>query len=161
MNSQRSSLVEPSAPALLQPADRPKSSQSSSSCLDAESESDWLAPTASFGPNHYLRTRELWLRGDLKNDSNRSSSRGRASSRRVDSGDALRRLDEVLEAPGVEDDLNIWSRYLSEVHSKLVGGTKVKKGFRLNQAVSSCPHSRLSVPSRHVHAHGMISSRRY
>lgn len=139
MNSQRSSEPGPSSPPSLQPNPPREASQTPSSSPDIDC--DWLTPTASFGPNCYLRTREQWLRGELKSGRAGSSSQSRTSSRKADnnSGDALRQLDEVLDTPGVEDDLDLWKRYLSEVHSKVVGGTKVKKGFKLNQAVRDSP----------------------
>lgn len=78
------------------------------------------------------------MRGELRGF---GASAGRATAKpakRSDpSADALRKLDEVLNMPGVDEDTDVWKHYLQDVHGRLVGGNKVKKGLRLSQAVSA------------------------
>jgi hypothetical protein len=114
-----------------------------------EIKSDWTTVNATFGPSVFERRRQLWVSGQRLNvglpaASGLDSSIGRNSSRRRDdrpkrsnpSAEALKRLDDVLASPGVDADDEVWRRYLSDVHRRLVGGNRLKKGLRLSQAVS-------------------------
>lgn len=97
---------------------------------------EWTAPDATFGPNVFNRTREQWLRGDLRGFGTGGGRSAAAATKRSDpSGDALMKLDQVLNTPGVDEDVHVWKHYLQDVHGRLVGGNKVKKGLRLSQAV--------------------------
>ena len=46
------------------------------------------------------------------------------------------RLEAIISQEGVEEDDGVWKQYLSGVHESLVGGKRLKKGIKLNLAVS-------------------------
>lgn len=82
----------------------------------------------SWGPAFYARRRASWITGEHRKTA--------AVDARVDQAStALERLEEVLNRPGVVEDDDVWESYLKSIHSKLVGGTRVRKGMLLSYAV--------------------------
>ena len=111
-----------------------------------------------FGPAVFERRRALWRAGELKgfglsaalplsssstaippsNSATSAGSNATASSQRsTSSGEALSKLDAILAEPGVEKDSDVWRSYLGDVYKKMVGGSRLRKGLKLGQAVSS------------------------
>src|ERR1700733_4887146 len=118
--------------------------------LLAETNLDWTAADATFGPNVFERRRQLWARGqplddDLPTstsvasglDPSKSSKGYDRPKRSNPSVEALKRLDDILASPNVDADDEIWKSYLSDVHHRLVGGNRLRKGLKLSQAVSN------------------------
>jgi hypothetical protein len=116
----------------------------------AEMKLDWTAADATFGPNVFERRRQLWARGQPLNDDLPTSTSGVSGlnpskgskghdrpKRSNPSVEALKRLDDILASPNVDADEEIWKSYLSDVHSRLVGGNRLRRGFNLSQAVSN------------------------
>ena len=127
------------------------SMQSSASAeVLAEMKLDWTAADATFGPNVFERRRQLWASGQPLDDdlptstsvaSGLNSSKGSKGhdrpKRSNPSAEALKRLDDILASPNVDTDDEIWKSYLSDVHGRLVGGNRLRRGFNLSQAVSN------------------------
>jgi len=107
--------------AILEALDGPSSSNSSESDSPSEPNSD------DWGPAFYDRRRWRWISSGSR-DTPVVEDRERPSI-------ALEKLEQVLKRPGVLEDDDIWDRYLKTVHSKLVGGTTVRKGMSLSYAI--------------------------
>lgn len=126
--------------------DLPQAS-SSLSTVNITPGEDWTSLDASYGPNVFARRRALWVSGSLHSNgatksTNAANGSGSGPSRRsaaagIDA--ALKRLDEVLAEPDVDEDESLWNDYLCEIHRRLVGGNKLRRGLRLNQAVRLGP----------------------
>lgn len=128
-----------------------------------EMESDWAPAHVTFGPSVFESRRQLWVSGrpldggvpasafttpGLGSSIGRNRSRGRENrtKRSNPSAEALKRLDDVLASPDVDTDDEIWWSYLSDVHRRLIGGNRLKRGLKLSQAVSLLTTVRLFVP---------------
>ncbi|KAF8303384.1 hypothetical protein DL93DRAFT_2173031 [Clavulina sp. PMI_390] len=129
MSTAGSGSDEPQQPTSTLANTNPESTQPTNEFLE------WSSANATFGPNNWAATREKWLRGERRGFGASGGLAPKTSSRSVQNSDALRKLDEILDAPGVDENLSIWDGYLKDVHGRLVGGNKVKKGMRLTQAV--------------------------
>lgn len=91
---------------------------------------DWTDPNAAFGPNAYARTRALWVTG-TKTGTRTPDSMARSN---APPSEAQRKLEDALIKFDENDD-RLWKGYLSEVHRRLVGGDRLKKGLKLPSAV--------------------------
>ena len=114
---------------------------------------DWAAADTTFGPIVFERRRQLWICGQPPDKASPVSAAvtsgldstigGKGSKgnyglpkRSNPSAEALKRLDDVLASPHADTNDDLWQSYLSDVHRRLVGGNRLKKGFKLSQAVS-------------------------
>ncbi|KAG8985463.1 hypothetical protein FRB90_004692 [Tulasnella sp. 427] len=106
-------------------------------------------PLPTVGPDYYELRRQQWLRpttssssaaavnDDVQSTSSSSSSGpvGKKNRQEKEKDSSKARLEELLSAPGAEEDEELWKTYLHTVHDGLVGGKKFKRGIKLSMAV--------------------------
>lgn len=102
--------------------------QNESEPSPSPSPEDWTDPNASFGPSVFARTRALWVTGT-------KTGTPCADPRLNDiPSEAQKKLEDALGKFEATDEA-LWKGYLAEVHRRLVGGDKLKKGLKLPLAV--------------------------
>ena len=149
--------------ATLEGPNTPPSAPSETPSPPADVPNDEVAETQQFdtshshGPTFFYRRRDEWVKGNYRPSKHGSEIGEDAVSVGVSSAQApgiplspaepndgpyqdhgpLERLGEVLSRPHVIEDEDIWEDYLKSIHSKLLGGSRLKKGMSLAHAVSS------------------------